>query len=99
MSTFVYGLDVHKDSTYATILDVLDDEVKLLSKQLKELAEDNEDVKLLRTIPAIGYYSSLLAKSEIDDINSFPFGDRLCSYAGWCLPPMPLDHQLDMGYH
>ena len=34
------------------------------------------------TIPGIGYYSAVLMKSEIGDINRFPFGERLCSYAG-----------------
>lgn len=60
----------------------MDDEIKLVSKQLKGLAKDNEDVKLLMTIPGIGYYSALLVKSEIGDISRFPFGERLCSYAG-----------------
>jgi transposase len=40
------------------------------------------DVKLLMTIPGIGYYSALLVKSEIGDVSRFPFGERLCSYAG-----------------
>jgi transposase len=60
----------------------LDDEIRLISKQLRGLAGKDEDVKLLMTIPGIGYYSALLVKSEIGDVNRFPFGDRLCSYAG-----------------
>lgn len=79
---WLHTLDLESVESYLRILDVLDDEVKLLSKQLKGLAEDDEDVKLLMTIPGIGYYSALLVKSEIGDINRFPFGDRLCSYAG-----------------
>jgi len=54
----------------------------LLSKQLLGLAEEDEDVKLLMTIPGIGYYSALLVKSEIGNVDRFPFGERLCSYAG-----------------
>ena len=34
------------------------------------------------TIPGIGYYSAVLMKSEIGSIDRFPFGERLCSYAG-----------------
>jgi transposase len=30
----------------------------------------------------IGYYSALLVRSEVGDIKRFPFGERLCSYAG-----------------
>jgi hypothetical protein len=37
----------------------LDYEAELVSKQLRGIAEDNEDVKLLMTIPGIGYYSAL----------------------------------------
>jgi transposase len=38
-------------------------------------------MKLLMTIPGIGYYSALLVKSEIGNVNRFSFGDRLCNYA------------------
>jgi transposase len=57
----------------------LDDETKLLSRELRGIAEGNEDVKLLMSIPGIGYYSAVLMKSEIADINRFPFAERLCS--------------------
>jgi transposase len=49
---------------------------------LEDVAEGDEEVKLLMTIPGIGYYSAVLMKSEIGDINRFPFGERFCSYAG-----------------
>jgi transposase len=68
--------------SYLRVLKPLDDEIRLLSKQLRGLAGKDEEVKLLMTIPGIGYYSALLVKSEIGDVNRFPFGDRLCSYAG-----------------
>jgi hypothetical protein len=31
----------------------------------------------------LGYYSALLDRSEIGDINRFPFGDSLCSYGSF----------------
>jgi transposase len=68
--------------SYLRVLKPLDDEIRLLSKQLRGLAGKDEEVKLLMTVPGIGYYSALLVKSEIGDISRFPFGDRLCSYAG-----------------
>lgn len=34
------------------------------------------------TIPEVGYYTALLIKSEVGDINRFSDGDKLCSYAG-----------------
>jgi len=37
-----------------------------------------------RAVPTlrVGYYTALLTKSEIGDINRFSDGDKLCSYAG-----------------
>ncbi len=53
-----------------------------LSKELRSMAPEDEDVRLLMTIPGVGYYSALLVKSEIGDISRFPDGEKLCSYAG-----------------
>jgi transposase len=79
---WLHGLSLEPVESYLRVIETLDDEIRLLSRQLKGLAQSDEDVKLLMTIPGIGYYSALLVKSEIGDINRFPFGDRLCSYAG-----------------
>lgn len=76
------GLGNDSIECYLMILDPLNIEIKLLSNELVGIAEDYEDVRLLMTIPGIGYYSAVLMKSEIGDINRFPLGERLCSYAG-----------------
>ena len=73
---WLHALNLEPVESYLGIVKLLDDEIKLLSKQLRGLAEDDEDVKLLMTIPGIGYYSALLVKSEVGDINRFPFGER-----------------------
>jgi len=39
---------------------------------------------LLTTIPGISYYSALLIKAEIGDVNRFPNKFKLVSYAGLC---------------
>jgi len=57
-------------------------EIRLLSRQLRRLARDDEDVRLLMSIPSVGYYLALLIKAEIGDVNRFISGDHLCSYAG-----------------
>jgi transposase len=79
---WLHSLSVEPVESYLRIMRTFDDEIRLLNRQLRGIAEDDEDVKLLMTIPGIGYYSALLVKSEIGDINRFPFGERLCSYAG-----------------
>ena len=79
---WLHGLNLESVESYLRVLKVLDDEIRLLSKNLRGLAENDDNVKLLMTIPGIGYYSALLVKSEIGDVNRFSFGERLCSYAG-----------------
>jgi transposase len=77
---FLHGLNLAPVESYLRIMCVF--EIKILSNELKGLAEENEEVKLLMSIPGIGYYSALLVKSEIGDVSRFPFGEKLCSYAG-----------------
>jgi len=79
---WLHGLNLESVESYLRVLKPLDDEIRLVSRQLKGMADEDEDVKLLMTVPGIGYYSALLVKSEIGDVNRFPFGERLCSYAG-----------------
>jgi len=79
---WLHALNLEPVESYLRVLKPLDDEIRLVSRQLRGVAEEDEDVKLLMTIPGIGYYSALLVKSEIGDVSRFPFGDRLCSYAG-----------------
>ncbi len=79
---WLHTLGIESVESYLRVMSVFDDEIRILNKQLRGLAEENEDVKLLMTIPGIGYYSALLVKSEIGDVNRFPFAERLCSYAG-----------------
>ena len=76
------SLSLEPVDSFLRIMGTFNLEIKFLSRQLLGLAEEDEDVKLLMTIPGIGYYSALLVKSEIGSIGRFPFGERLCSYAG-----------------
>ncbi|MEM3551195.1 MAG: transposase [Candidatus Bathyarchaeia archaeon] len=52
------------------------------SRELKLLTGGDDDVRLLMTIPGLGYYLALLVKAEIGDVSRFKSGDHLCSYAG-----------------
>ena len=67
---------------YLRVIMVLNGEIRRLSRELKQLAGLDEDVRLLMTIPGLGYYLALLVKAEIGDVNRFKSGDHLCSYAG-----------------
>ena len=63
-------------------MSVFDYEIKVLSNEIKDLAEEDGDVRLLMTVPGIGYYSALLVKSEIGEVGRFAFAEKLCCYAG-----------------
>jgi len=59
---------------------VLNKEIDEISNKIKEIANDNEDAKLLMSIPGISFYSALFIISEIGDINRFPDSGHLVSY-------------------
>ncbi|MGC9146175.1 MAG: IS110 family transposase, partial [Nitrososphaeria archaeon] len=71
-----------KINGYLNILKALDAEIDYASKTIEKEAKENEDVKLLMTVPGISYYSALLIASEIGDISRFPDSSHLVSYAG-----------------
>ncbi|MFB6291453.1 MAG: IS110 family transposase [Candidatus Bipolaricaulia bacterium] len=49
---------------------------------IKREAEEDEIVRLLKTIPGIGRFSAMLIKAEIGTISRFPDADHLASYCG-----------------
>ena len=67
---------------YLTVLDTVRNEIKTVSRRVQQVAEQDSDAILLMTIPGVGYYSALLIKSEIGDVQRFPSAKRLCSYSG-----------------
>ncbi len=67
---------------YLEIVVSLDERIKELERELKVRAQENEEAKLLMTIPGVGYFSALAILAEIGDIDRFPDAEKLCSYAG-----------------
>ena len=56
--------------------------IKELSDELGEKAANNDDAKLLMTIPGVGYFSALAILAEIGDVSRFNDPEKLCAYAG-----------------
>ena len=79
---WLHDLNLDSVESYLRLIDIFNEEIRILSRELKSLAENNEEVKLLMSIPGIGYYSALLIQSEIGDVDRFAFAEKLCSYAG-----------------
>lgn len=64
------------------LIEALNERVMMSDRWVKELAEDNEDVELLQTIPGIGRFFGLLLWVEIDGVDRFANPKKLASYAG-----------------
>jgi transposase len=53
-----------------------------LEERVRALVKENEDVRLLMTIPGVDYYLASLLSSYIRDVNRFPSFDNLASFFG-----------------
>ncbi len=75
-------LNNYRIDTYIRLFTNIDNEIRIISKNIISFTRQNATTKLLMTIPGISYYSALIVMSEIGDINRFPDSSHLCSYAG-----------------
>ena len=53
-----------------------------LDAELAKIASNDEDCKLLMTIPGVGPFVAVTIKARIGTISRFPDKQKLCSYAG-----------------
>ena len=64
------------------MIDLLDERVAPLERDLRHAARDDERVVLLKTIPGVGDLLGLTLASEIGDVARFPTPRKLIGYAG-----------------
>lgn len=64
------------------ILDVLDREIKALTREVEEVAALDEDVKLLQTVDGVGPITALAFKAEIDNPKRFENSKDAAAYVG-----------------
>lgn len=67
---------------YLDLLEYHNKKLNDINKMIGEKSDNNNDAKLLMTIPGIGYVRALDIVAEIGQISRFPRADMLCSYAG-----------------
>jgi len=67
---------------YISVLEAVRQEIKVVSKRIQQIAQEDHDAMLLVALPGVGYYSAFTIKSEIGDVRRFPSAKQLCSYAG-----------------
>lgn len=65
-------------------LEMLDHHVKTIEKEMTRLCRENEDLRLLCSIPGLGVTLGPVIGLEIDDIARFARSDRLVAYARAC---------------
>jgi len=75
-------IDDYRVKGYLRIIESVDRELKEVSRLIAEKATDDENAKLLITIPGISYYSALLISSEVGEIGRFSDSSGLVAYAG-----------------
>ncbi len=63
-------------------IDQLSDQVKKIEKVIEELTSDDATVKLLKTIPGVGFVTAATLRAWIDDIGRFDRPQQLAAYAG-----------------
>ncbi|MGC9211192.1 MAG: IS110 family transposase, partial [Nitrososphaeria archaeon] len=75
-------LNDYRINGYLEVIETLNREINSVDEMIEKQAEQDENAKLLMTVPGISYYSALLISSEIGDISRFPDSSHLVSYAG-----------------
>ena len=56
--------------------------IKAIEQRMKELFEETEQTKLLKTMPGVGFILAVVLLHEIGDIGRFASAERLASYSG-----------------
>lgn len=67
---------------YLNLLDYHEQELDVIEKEIRGIAETNSDAQLLMTIPGIASIRAMDLLAEIGEISRFPTAEKLCSYAG-----------------
>jgi transposase len=63
-------------------LDALKGEIGRLEERIAEVFEETEEIRLLRTIPGIGFLFGVVIAAEVGDVERFASPLHLASYAG-----------------
>jgi len=78
----VRRIDDARVQGYLRIIEGLNLEVREASRVICGEALDDEEARLLMTIPGVSFYSALLMVSEVGDVSRFPDSSHLVAYAG-----------------
>lgn len=68
--------------THVTLIKTLNPIIRRLDRQIERVATELPSARLLRSVPGIGAYRSLLIAAETDPIDRFQTAAKLVSYSG-----------------
>jgi len=83
------GADQTVLKTNLALLKTLDEQIKTVTVEIAKTACNQEDIRILITLPGIDFYSAMVIASEIGDVKRFPTQWKLVAYAGLA----PTQHQ------
>ena len=63
-------------------LDALAEQIEALENRMKEVFEETDEARLLKSLPGVGFILSVVMSGEIGEIGRFSCADRLASYSG-----------------
>ncbi len=63
-------------------MDEIEQWIQQIEAVIKSIMVKTEEIKLLQTIPKVGFILALVIATETDDINRFSCPEKLASYAG-----------------
>jgi transposase len=69
---------------FIDVIEVTTEKMKEVEKKIRKIARNKPLANILRTIPGVAEFSSLMILGEIGEINRFPHPKNLVSYAGLC---------------
>lgn len=64
------------------LLDQVQEQIKLCEEQIKEVVEKTPAMRLLMTLPGVGYILAVVIAMEVGKIERFPRAESLANYAG-----------------
>jgi len=64
------------------LLETLDEQIRVLEDKIAAIAVEDPQVRLLMTMPGIGFFTASLLVAEIGDINRFSNDKKIASWAG-----------------
>ena len=74
--------DRHELDDYIDLIQMLESKINTTTEFIEKLAGDDPAVRIVTTMPGMGYYNATAFVGEVGDIRRFKSGDKLASFVG-----------------